>query len=121
MLITEINIKFKAGDGGNGKVSFYKNRKGPDGGNGGKGGSIFINATSDIYALSDLSKNVKIEAENGQHGMSNKKDGKFAAMPKGDVLVTSECKLLVIGTQNGINIAKDILRKREKPMELKFV
>ena len=78
MLITEVNIKFKAGDGGNGKVSFYKGRRGPDGGNGGKGGSIFITSTSDIYVLSNLSKSAKIEAENGQHGMSNKKDGKFA-------------------------------------------
>lgn len=50
-----------------------------------------------------------------------KKDGKFISMPKGDVLVTSECKLLVIGTQNGINMTKDIIRKREKPKELKFV
>ncbi len=78
MLITEVNIKFKAGDGGNGKVSFYKNRRGPDGGNGGNGGSIFIISTSNIYALSNLSKSVKIKAENGQHGGSNKKDGKFA-------------------------------------------
>ena len=45
MLITEINIKFKAGDGGNGKVSFFKERRGPDGGNGGKGGSIYAVAT----------------------------------------------------------------------------
>ncbi len=50
-----------------------------------------------------------------------KKDGKFISMPKGDVLVTSECKLLVIGTQNGIRATKDILRKRTKPKELKFV
>ncbi len=76
MLITEINIKFKAGNGGNGIVSFYKERKGPDGGNGGKGGSIFITSTSDIYALSNLAKGAKIKAENGQHGMSKKKAGK---------------------------------------------
>lgn len=50
-----------------------------------------------------------------------KKDGKFIAMPKGDVLVTSECKLLVIGTQSGIKITRDLLRKRLKPKELKFV
>jgi voltage-gated potassium channel len=50
-----------------------------------------------------------------------KKDGKFIAMPKGDTLVTSESKLLVIGTQEGINIAKELLRKRVKPKELKFV
>ncbi len=50
-----------------------------------------------------------------------KKDGKFLSMPKGDTLVTSESKLLVIGTQNGIKITKDLLRKRVKPKELKFV
>ncbi len=50
-----------------------------------------------------------------------KKDGKFASMPRGDVLITSECKLLVIGSQEGINITKEILRKRDKPTELKFV
>ncbi|WP_193113113.1 potassium channel family protein [Sulfurimonas marina] len=50
-----------------------------------------------------------------------KKDGKFVAMPKGDVLVTSECRLLVIGTQAGIRTTRDILRKRLKPKELKFV
>jgi len=76
MLITEVNIIFKSGAGGNGRLSFYKNRKGPDGGNGGKGGDIYISATSDIYALSNLSKHSKIEAENGQGGMSNKKNGR---------------------------------------------
>jgi len=97
MLITEINIKFKAGDGGNGKVSFYKERRGPDGGNGGKGGSIFIISTSDIYALSNLSKSTKIEAKNGQHGASNKKDGKFAEdlevkLPLGTIVTDKDSK-----------------------------
>ena len=50
-----------------------------------------------------------------------KKDGKFMSMPKGDVLITSECKLLVIGTHDGINMTRNILGKREKPKELKFV
>jgi len=50
-----------------------------------------------------------------------KKDGKFSAMPKGDVLITSECKLLVIGTQKGIGVTKELLRRRDKPKELKFV
>jgi len=78
MFITEINIKFIAGNGGKGKVSFYKNRRGPDGGNGGKGGSIYISATSDIYALNNLTKNIEIKAENGQDGMANKKNGRNA-------------------------------------------
>ncbi|MDQ7042854.1 MAG: NAD-binding protein [Sulfurimonas sp.] len=50
-----------------------------------------------------------------------KKDGKFISMPKGDVLVMSECKLLVIGTQKGIATTKGLLRQRIKPKELKFV
>ena len=50
-----------------------------------------------------------------------KKDGKFISMPKGDVLISSECKLLVIGTQKGISTTKDLMRGREKPKELKFV
>jgi len=76
MLVTEIDILFKAGNGGDGKVSFYKTRRGPDGGNGGVGGSIYIATTTDIYSLTSLSGHAKIEAEAGQHGMSNTKQGK---------------------------------------------
>ena len=50
-----------------------------------------------------------------------KKDGKFVPMPDGNKLVMSESKLLVIGTQRGINITKGIIQKREKPEELKYV
>ncbi len=50
-----------------------------------------------------------------------KKDGKFISMPKGDVLITSECKLLVIGLQMDIKTTKELLRKRTKPKELRFV
>ncbi|MCP6718764.1 MAG: Obg family GTPase CgtA [Patescibacteria group bacterium] len=97
MLITEINIKFKAGDGGNGKVSFHKRIKGPDGGNGGNGGSIFITSTSDIYALSNISKGAKIKTENGQHGTSNIKSGKSAEdleikVPIGTIITDNNSK-----------------------------
>jgi len=50
-----------------------------------------------------------------------KKDGKFVAMPKGDILVTSESKLLVIGTHKGINMTKSLIRLRKKPQELSYV
>ena len=50
-----------------------------------------------------------------------KKDGKFTPMPKGDVLVTSESKLLLIGTQKGIVITKNLIKQRTKPEELKYV
>ena len=50
-----------------------------------------------------------------------KKDGKFISMPKGDTIVTSESKLLVIGNHHGIKTARDLLRRRIKPQELKYV
>ena len=50
-----------------------------------------------------------------------KKDGKFITMPKGDVLITSECTLLIIGAQKDIKVAKDIFKQRKKPKEVRFV
>lgn len=50
-----------------------------------------------------------------------KKDGKFVSMPKSDVLITSESKLLIIGMQADIALAKNIFKQRIKPKELKFV
>jgi len=49
------------------------------------------------------------------------KDGKFIPMPKGDTLIMPESKLLLIGTEDGIRHAKKIIRKKEKPEELKYV
>ena len=42
-------------------------------------------------------------------------------MPKGDTIIMPESKLLLIGTGEGIAKAKKIMRKREKPEELKYV
>ncbi len=50
-----------------------------------------------------------------------KKDGAFISMPRGDMLITSECKLLIIGIQTDIEITKQLLRRRTKPKELRFV
>ncbi len=49
------------------------------------------------------------------------KDGKFVPMPKGDTLVMPESKLLLIGTGEGIRKAKKIIRKKQKPEDLKFI
>lgn len=50
-----------------------------------------------------------------------RKDGKFVTMPKGEDLVTSESKLLVVGTEKGIKMTKDLVRQRQKPQELRYV
>ena len=49
------------------------------------------------------------------------KDDKFIPMPKGDTIIMPESKLLLIGTGEGIRKAKKIIRKKEKPEELKYV
>lgn len=50
-----------------------------------------------------------------------RKDGKFVAMPKGSDLVTSESKLLVVGTEKGLKMTKELVRQRNKPQELRYV
>lgn len=49
------------------------------------------------------------------------KSGKFTPMPKGEMLVTSESKLLVIGTHKSIVMVKELVRLRNKPTELRYV
>ncbi len=49
------------------------------------------------------------------------KDNRFIPMPKGDTIIMPESKLLLIGTGEGIAKAKKIIRKKEKPEELKYV
>lgn len=49
------------------------------------------------------------------------KDGKFIPMPRGDTIITSECKLLVIGGSKNIKSVKAIILRKEKPQELKYV
>ncbi len=49
------------------------------------------------------------------------KDGRFIPMPTGDTLITSECKLLVIGASGDIRATKRLVGRHEKPQELKYV
>lgn len=93
MLIDEVTIKLKGGHGGPGRVSFYKgSHAGPDGGNGGKGGDVYITVTSDLSALNQFTKTKLKSAEDGEQGGSNKKSGKDGndleiLMPKGTTLI----------------------------------
>jgi GTP-binding protein len=80
MLIDEAHISVKAGDGGNGLVHFYSDRwrpkGGPDGGNGGDGGSVYFIGDSDIGKLHQFRHQTKFAAQNGLPGGSNQKTGK---------------------------------------------
>ena len=74
-----LEISVAAGRGGDGCISFrrekYIAKGGPDGGDGGDGGSIILRALGQVDSLSNLSKRV-YKAENGQHGMGKGQFGK---------------------------------------------
>ena len=72
-------IQVKAGNGGNGCISFRREkfvpRGGPDGGDGGNGGNIILIATLGMSTLIDLHHNPRQVADNGEHGTGKKRDG----------------------------------------------
>ncbi len=77
MLVDEAKIKVIAGHGGPGRVSFFPGHKsGPDGGNGGKGGDVYLKGTTDLMALRPFTIKKTMTAENGQMGDSFQKTGK---------------------------------------------
>jgi Obg family GTPase CgtA len=71
--IDEAKIIVRAGNGGNGCISFrreaHEPRGGPNGGNGGKGGDVILLAASGLSTLLDLKFKNRFEAQNGGHGM----------------------------------------------------
>ena len=76
----EITINVKAGAGGDGAINFRREKfvpkGGPDGGDGGKGGDIFLRTVQDITVLSKYKHKPKFAAENGANGARAKMHGK---------------------------------------------
>ncbi len=74
-------IYIKSGDGGNGAVSFRREKYvasgGPDGGDGGKGGDIYFKVDKDKNTLIDFRYNKKYKAGNGENGSGNHCNGKY--------------------------------------------
>mgnify|MGYP001617928556 FL=1 len=77
MLIDDVTIRIKAGDGGRGAVSFNKNLMslGPAGGDGGNGGSIYFEGVSDLSALSQFRYKKDLKTKNGGDGRPQFSDG----------------------------------------------
>lgn len=84
--IDEANIFVKAGDGGNGIVSFRREKYipmgGPDGGDGGDGGSIYVVGSKDLNTLSDFRHTRRFVAKRGANGQ-----GKNCTGAKGDDVI----------------------------------
>lgn len=92
--VDEALIQVKAGKGGNGCMSFRREkfipRGGPDGGNGGDGASIYAKATNRLHSLYDFRLKRVYEAKNGSDGQGSQCDGR-----KGDDLILE----FPVGTQ----------------------
>ena len=82
MFVDRVKISVKGGKGGNGCVSFHREkfvpRGGPDGGNGGNGGSVVLKADANEQSLIDLSYNRHYDAANGPNGKGKNMYGKNA-------------------------------------------
>ncbi len=80
MFIDETTITVKAGDGGNGCFSYlrekYIPRGRPNGGNGGRGGSVYVQGSEHIQTLVDISYHRSYKADRGDHGKGSDKHGK---------------------------------------------
>lgn len=77
MLIDEVKLKIKGGNGGSGVVS-YKNammERGPTGGDGGKGGDVYLEGVSDLSALRQFRHEKAFAAESGQAGSNRNRKG----------------------------------------------
>lgn len=80
MFVDEVDIQVKAGDGGNGCVSFRREkfvpRGGPDGGDGGHGGSVYLEASSHHNTLVNYRYHRLFKAARGSHGKGSNRTGR---------------------------------------------
>jgi Obg family GTPase CgtA len=99
MFIDETIIEVKAGDGGNGCFAYmrekFKPKGRPSGGNGGQGGSIWIEGSANLHTLQDADYRKKISAPRGAHGQGANKYGKggedvLVLVPLGTVIYDND-------------------------------
>jgi len=115
MLVDDITIKVKAGNGGRGAVAFssVKMNLGPTGADGGDGGNIYFEGVSDLGALSQFRYKKKLAAENGKNGKKQFNDGAngkdlILKVPVGTVVhnLSSGKDLEIMGIGQQLLIAK---------------
>lgn len=107
MFVDRVTIEVEAGRGGNGCVSFrrekYVPRGGPDGGDGGDGGSIILVAEAGVDSLSALAHRKRWRAERGEHGRGANCHGRSAA----DLVIRVPPGTVVVDTNYG-HVLKDL-------------
>jgi GTP-binding protein len=111
MIVDEVTITVEGGSGGNGCLSFRREkfipRGGPDGGNGGRGGNIFLEARTDVSTLVDFIYKPIYEAKHGVHGKGKNMHGQAAEdvmvrVPVGTMVYNEDKELIVDMNQLGM-------------------
>lgn len=101
MFVDEADIRVSAGDGGRGAVSFRREkfvpRGGPNGGDGGRGGSVYIVASSHLNTLVSYRFHPEFNAPRGAHGQGSNKTGRdgqniFLEVPIGTVILERDAE-----------------------------
>jgi GTP-binding protein len=105
MIADRARIEVTAGRGGNGAVSFrrekYVPKGGPDGGDGGHGGSVIFRANPHLRTLLDFQSRTRFPAQNGAHGSGNQKSGRSGE----DLIVEVPAGTLVVDDATGALLA----------------
>lgn len=117
MFVDRVEVKVKAGNGGDGALSFrhekFRARGGPDGGDGGNGGDVVLKASRNQNTLAAFRYKKLLQAGNGQPGSKRKRHGKKGdslevAVPVGTVVISRQGETLADLTEDGqtVTIAK---------------
>ncbi|MBP7175276.1 MAG: GTPase ObgE [Thermoclostridium sp.] len=105
MFIDLAEIYVKAGDGGNGRVSFHREKYvaagGPDGGDGGDGGNLIFQADKHLRTLADFRYRRSYKSERGEDGGQKKCFGKKGS----DLVIKVPCGTLVRDKETGLILA----------------
>ncbi len=116
--IDEAKIYLRAGDGGNGCVSFrrekYVPRGGPNGGNGGDGGNIILRADGGLSTLLDLHFKKHFRADRGVHGKGKDMHGRRGQ----DILVRVPVGTMVRDAESG-DIVADLVKASQEYLAAK--
>lgn len=115
-MIDTVNIKIKSGKGGDGRVSFlrekYKPKGGPDGGDGGRGGDVILVADENYHTLRDFRSKPNLEAQNGEAGKMNNMFGKAGE----DLVIKIPVGTLVYELRGGEEVLVGDFVKHEQSM-----
>ena len=118
MFLDKVKIVCKAGNGGDGCISFrrekYVPNGGPDGGDGGKGGNIIFKSTAELTNLTDFRYKKVFKAENGESGSGNNRYGKSAK----DLTILVPVGTVIKDSQTG-KVLADFIKKDEEFVILK--